>query len=170
MRSLERWNGDAESKRLEGWLLRVAHNIVIDALRRDQKIIPFPEEGIGIEQPDLEVDDELRLVFFCCHPILPRAAQIALTLHVVFGFSTAQIARAFLSEERTVAQRIVRANDRFGRKASRSSFPSIVTCPRVSDRCWMCYTSSSPKAMQLLTARPASTTLSAMNHFVSSEC
>lgn len=108
-RALERWSGDAEGTRLEGWLLRVAHNLVVDALRRDRRIIAFPEEEIGIDQPELTVDDELRLVFFCCHPLLPRAAQVSLTLRVVFGFTTAQIARAFLSDERTVAQRIVRA-------------------------------------------------------------
>jgi predicted RNA polymerase sigma factor len=58
------------------------------------------------------VDDELRLIFLCCHPELSRAAQVALTLRIGFGFTTAQIARAFLSEEKTVAQRIVRAKQR----------------------------------------------------------
>lgn len=109
LRALERWNGDAQSKQLEGWLLRVAHNAVIDALRRDKRSVQLPAQSLGVEQPKLELDDELRLIFLCCHPVLPRAAQIALTLRVAFGFSTAQIARAFLSDERTVAQRIVRA-------------------------------------------------------------
>jgi RNA polymerase sigma-70 factor (ECF subfamily) len=110
MRALERWNGEAQSGRFEGWLLRVAHNLVIDALRRDWRSAPLSEQNLGVVAPlMLELDDELRLIFLCCHPVLPRAAQIALTLRVAFGFSTAQIARAFLSDERTVAQRIVRA-------------------------------------------------------------
>lgn len=58
-------------------------------------------------QPDF--DDRLRLIFTCCHAALPRAAQIALTLRVVCGLTTAQIARAFLVRETTVAQRITRA-------------------------------------------------------------
>jgi RNA polymerase sigma-70 factor (ECF subfamily) len=109
LRALQRWNGDAQSKQLEGWLLRVAHNAVIDALRHEQRIVQLSEPSLGVEQPELELDDELRLIFLCCHPGLPRAAQIALTLRVAYGFSTSQIARAFLSDERTVAQRIVRA-------------------------------------------------------------
>ncbi len=109
LRALEKWNGEAQSRQLEGWLLRVAYNIIIDTLRRDRRIVPFSERAIGIEQPRIEIDDELRLIFLCCHPVLPRAVQVALTLRVAFGFTNAQIARAFLSDERTVAQRIVRA-------------------------------------------------------------
>ncbi len=109
LRALEKWNAEVQGARLEGWLLRVAHNLVIDTMRRDRRIVPFPEPGIGVEHPALEVDDELRLIFFCCHPVLPRAVQVALTLRVAFGFTNAQVARAFLSDERTIAQRIVRA-------------------------------------------------------------
>src|SRR5215813_11749262 len=54
-------------------------------------------------------DERLRLIFTCCHPALPRPAQIALTLRVVCGLTTAQIARAFLVHETTVARRITRA-------------------------------------------------------------
>ncbi|MGP3980937.1 sigma factor-like helix-turn-helix DNA-binding protein [Streptomyces sp. KR80] len=57
----------------------------------------------------LDPDERLRLIFTCCHPALPRQAQIALTLRVVCGLTTAQIARAFLVRETTVAQRITRA-------------------------------------------------------------
>ncbi len=122
-RSLERWKGEAESRQLEGWLVRVAHNIVIDTLRRDRKITALPEDGIAIDQPEFDVDDELRLVFFCCHPVLPRAAQVALTLRVVFGFGNAQIARAFLSDERTVAQRVVRAKRSLREKGVQVELP-----------------------------------------------
>src|ERR1700730_1026442 len=56
-----------------------------------------------------EVDDRLRLIFTCCHPALGREAQLALTLRAVIGFTTAEIAHAFLSTEPAIAQRIVRA-------------------------------------------------------------
>ncbi len=113
LRALERWEGDAGSGELEGWLLRVAHNLVIDGHRRDRRNVPVLEHHLGEgAPPGPELDDELRLVFLSCHPSLPRAAQIALTLRIAYGFSTAQIARAFLSDERTIAQRIVRAKQR----------------------------------------------------------
>jgi predicted RNA polymerase sigma factor len=99
LRALERWNDDRPGAKLEGWLLRVAHNTVVDALRRESKSVPIAEHHLGVvEPPTPELDDELRLIFLCCHPVLPRAAQIALMLRIAFGFDTAQIARAFLSD------------------------------------------------------------------------
>jgi RNA polymerase sigma factor (sigma-70 family) len=113
VRALERWRDNGEDADLEGWLLRVAHNRVVDALRRERRLVPLEEQHLcAVEPLAAEVDDELRLIFLCCHPILPRASQIALTLRVAFGFETEQIARAFLSDERTIAQRIVRAKQR----------------------------------------------------------
>jgi RNA polymerase sigma-70 factor, ECF subfamily len=128
LRALERWtqhdsggaatasapaSAEPSSSALEGWLLRVAHNAVVDALRRDRRSVPVDEHHLGATSPpEAELDDELRLIFLCCHPALPRAAQISLTLRIAYGFSTTQIARAFLSDERTIAQRIVRAKQR----------------------------------------------------------
>jgi RNA polymerase sigma factor (sigma-70 family) len=124
LRALERWRADAGDQALEGWLVRVAHNLVVDALRRERpsSALGEPERGEP-EQPAPELDDELRLIFLCCHPALPRAAQIALTLRVAFGFSNAQIARAFLSDERTIAQRIVRAKQRLRDVDARLELP-----------------------------------------------
>jgi RNA polymerase sigma-70 factor (ECF subfamily) len=113
----------------EGWLVRVAHNAVVDRLRRDARLEPLDvREGedladgaggvagaagaVAAAPEAAPVEDELCLIFLCCHPILPRAAQVALTLRVAYGFETAQIARAFLADERAVAQRIVRAKQR----------------------------------------------------------
>jgi RNA polymerase sigma-70 factor (ECF subfamily) len=124
LRALERWNGDPSCAELEGWLLRVAHNVVVDGLRHDRRSVALDERHLGAADPPTpEIDDELRLIFLSCHPSLPRAAQIALTLRVAYGFSTAQIARAFLSDERTIAQRIVRAKQRLRDDAARFELP-----------------------------------------------
>jgi RNA polymerase sigma factor (sigma-70 family) len=116
LRALTSWSDDSGSAQLEGWLLRVAHNVAVDALRREKKVVALADHHLGaidpVPPPSPELDDELRLIFLCCHPELPRAAQIALTLRVAYGFTTAQIARAFLADERTIAQRIVRAKQR----------------------------------------------------------
>ncbi|HEY2513007.1 MAG TPA: DUF6596 domain-containing protein [Polyangiaceae bacterium] len=104
---------DESLEKLEGWLVRVAHNLVVDALRRERRTTPLEDHHLGAAPPLApELDDELRVVFLSCHPSLPRAAQIALTLRIAYGFSTEQIARAFLTDERTIAQRIVRAKQR----------------------------------------------------------
>ncbi len=121
----ERSSGDGQAgTKLEGWLLRVAHNVVVDGLRHQRRDVPLGERHLGtVEPPAPELDDELRLVFLCCHPTLPRAAQIALTLRIAFGFETAQIARAFLTDERTMAQRIVRAKQRLRDEGTRFELP-----------------------------------------------
>jgi RNA polymerase sigma-70 factor (ECF subfamily) len=87
----------------------VAHNFLIDDLRREQRAVLLSPEGTQEVAPATGVDDELALIFLCCHPALSRAAQIALTLRVAYGFGALQIARAFLADERAIAQRIVRA-------------------------------------------------------------
>src|SRR5262249_34376134 len=113
LRALEQWADESSDANFEGWLLRVAHNRVVDVLRSERRLVPLEEHSVERPgSPTAEVDDELRLVFLCCHPALTRAAQFALTLRVAFGFETEQIARAFLSDERSIAQRIVRAKQR----------------------------------------------------------
>jgi RNA polymerase sigma-70 factor (ECF subfamily) len=129
LRALERWRGEEQAD-LEGWLLRVAHNAVVDELRRDRRHVPLGEQHLGAADPPApELDDELRLIFLCCHPALPRAAQIALTLRIACGFDTRQIARAFLSDERTIAQRIVRAKQRLREEGARFELPEPTELP-----------------------------------------
>jgi RNA polymerase sigma factor (sigma-70 family) len=130
LRALERWKDGAPTAELEGWLLRVAHNVVVDGLRRERKLVPLSERHQGaVEPPTPEMDDELRLIFLCCHPALAPAAQIALTLRIAYGFQTAQIARAFLSDERTIAQRIVRAKQRLRDDGARFELPEPAEIP-----------------------------------------
>ncbi|MER7008880.1 DUF6596 domain-containing protein [Dactylosporangium sp. NPDC000555] len=106
--ALEHWPVEGIPANPDGWLYTVARRRGLDVLRRNARyrdklaLAAWPPR-----QP--EPDDRLRLIFTCCHPALPRTAQIALTLRVVCGLTTAQIAKAFLIPETTVAQRITRA-------------------------------------------------------------
>jgi predicted RNA polymerase sigma factor len=123
LRALERWPSTDEAG-LEGWLVRVAHNALVDELRKDARHTPLSEhDDVGAPPPMPELDDELCLIFLSCHPSLARAAQIALTLRIAYGFDTAQIARAFLTDERTIAQRIVRAKQRLREEGTRFELP-----------------------------------------------
>ncbi len=105
--ALERWPVDGIPERPGAWLLTVARRRALNQLSRDAR---YREKLAQLEQPILqEPDDRVRLMFTCCHPALSRAAQVALTLRAVCGFTTPEIAHAFLVSEAAVAQRIVRA-------------------------------------------------------------
>ncbi len=105
--ALERWPLDGIPERPGAWLLTVARRRALNQLSRDAR---YRAKLAALDQPVArEPDDRLRLMFTCCHPALSRAAQVALTLRAVCGFTTAEIAHAFLTSEATVAQRIVRA-------------------------------------------------------------
>ena len=115
--ALTHWPFEGIPDRPDAWLYTVARRRGLDLLRRDRRhhtklaLVAWPAEP--------EPDDRLRLIFTCCHPALPRTAQVALTLRVVCGLTTAQIAKAFLVPESTVAQRITRAK----RKISDAGIP-----------------------------------------------
>jgi RNA polymerase sigma factor (sigma-70 family) len=105
--ALRRWPTEGIPERPDAWLFTVARNRGLDGLRRASNYRTKLAQLQWPVQP--EPDERLRLIFTCCHPALSRPAQIALTLRVVCGLTTAQIARAFLVPESTVAQRITRA-------------------------------------------------------------
>jgi RNA polymerase sigma factor (sigma-70 family) len=105
--ALRHWPVEGIPERPDAWLFTVARRRGLDALRREHNYLAKLAQ---LQWPvQSEPDDRLRLIFTCCHPALPRQAQIALTLRVVCGLTTAQIARAFLVHETTMAQRITRA-------------------------------------------------------------
>jgi RNA polymerase sigma-70 factor (ECF subfamily) len=107
------------------WLTTVAHRKLLDAIRRDktksdkqpeleyetQRLLPDTEPVLLEDEVDFP-DDRLRLIFTCCHPSLSQEAQVALTLRTLGGLTTAEIARAFLIPETTLAQRLVRAKNK----------------------------------------------------------
>src|SRR5262245_25344502 len=118
--ALERWPESGVPDNPGAWLMATAKNRAIDHLRRGQRVARKHEElGHEIETqtvPDIEAkidddigDDLLRLVFVSCHPVLSTDARVALTLRLLGGLTTDEIARAFLVPESTIAQRIVRA-------------------------------------------------------------
>ncbi len=120
--ALEQWPRDGVPRNPGAWLMTIAKRRAVDLIRREQRLERKIEElghelrteGEGAE-PDLAAvegdieDDLLRLVFTACHPVLSTEARVALTLRLLGGLKTEEIARAFLVSEATVAQRIVRA-------------------------------------------------------------
>src|SRR5438132_1774839 len=121
--ALQRWPIEGVPERPDAWLFTVARNRGLDALRRESN---YRRKLAQLQWPvQPEPDERLRLIFTCCHTALPREAQIALTLRVVCGLTTAQIARAFLVPETTVAQRITRAK----RKIIEAGIPYRVPDP-----------------------------------------
>ena len=105
--ALAHWPAEGIPQRPDAWLYTVARRRGLDVLRRESR---YREKIALVASPAApEADDRLRLIFTCCHPALPRTGQVALTLRVVCGLTTAQIAKAFLIPESTVGQRITRA-------------------------------------------------------------
>jgi RNA polymerase sigma-70 factor (ECF subfamily) len=114
--ALRRWPSDGVPPSPAGWIITTARNRAIDRLRREGSRADRHAEAVRLQnaggrdvQEGAVEDDRLRLIFTCCHPALAPAAQVALTLRLVGGLTTGQIARAFLVPESTMAQRLVRA-------------------------------------------------------------
>ncbi len=125
--ALEKWPGSGVPDNPGAWLMATAKHRAIDGMRRDANLRRKTEElGRDLEEqqmtpPDLEAamddqigDDLLTLIFTTCHPVLSTDARVALTLRMLGGLSTDEIARAFLVPEPTLAQRIVRAKRTLG--------------------------------------------------------
>ncbi|HEY6633833.1 MAG TPA: RNA polymerase sigma factor [Rhizobiaceae bacterium] len=124
LRALKNWPANGPPRDPTAWLIFVGRNTGIDAVRRNAKNDPLPDEQVLSDLGDTEAeiaerldgadyrDDILRLLFICCHPDLPATQQIALALRIVSGLSVKQIARAFLVGEAAMEQRITRAKAR----------------------------------------------------------
>ena len=125
--ALERWPGDGIPSNPAAWLMAAAKNRALDHLRhsklasakheeighdlqaQEALVVPDFVDALAAAQEDPIGDDMLRLVFTACHPVLPAEARVALTLKLLAGLTTHEIARAYLVPEPTIAQRIVRA-------------------------------------------------------------
>ena len=114
MRAAERWPREGVPRNPGAWIVTTARNAAIDRIRREQTLARKTELLARVDElPDDEEatipDERLELIFACCHPALAPEAQVALTLSLVGGLETPEIARAFLVPEATLAQRLVRA-------------------------------------------------------------
>ena len=114
--ALEQWPGSGVPDNPGAWLMAVSKRRAIDHFRRSERFRSVaPYLAVEAVVPDLDAavdhieDDVLRLMFMSCHPVLTKESRVALTLRLVGGLSTREIARAYLSSEATVAQRISRA-------------------------------------------------------------
>ncbi|HTF12707.1 MAG TPA: sigma-70 family RNA polymerase sigma factor [Asanoa sp.] len=113
-KALERWRHEGVPPRPGAWVLVTARNRALDRVRRAAVEATKLREVVRMRQPEPLApqgipDDRLELIFACCHPALDQDAQVALTLRTLAGLSTAEIARAFLLPEKTMAQRLFRA-------------------------------------------------------------
>lgn len=142
--AVERWPTTGPPPSPAGWLITTARNRAIDRLRREasrterqaQAALLYAADPPAEEGPVR--DDQLRLIFTCCHPALAPAARVALTLRLLGGLSTAEIARAFLVPEPTMAQRLVRAKSKIRNAGIPYRCPATPTCPTgctASSRC-----------------------------------
>lgn len=140
--ALERWPEQGIPDNPGAWLMTTARNRAIDVLRQHQRVaqqhaqwgeelhpaaLPAPDDSQALED-DLG-DDLLRLMFVACHPVLPADARVALTLRLLGGLTTVEIARAFLQPEPTIAQRIVRAKRTLAQKQVPYEVPRAEAMP-----------------------------------------
>jgi RNA polymerase sigma factor (sigma-70 family) len=125
LRALRTWSIGGLPENPSAWITRVAMNLALDAVRHQQmalskeaNVITHIEQlqpeapGVGVQEDHQIRDDALRLMFVCCHPLLAPDAQVVLALKVLCGFSTAEIARAFLASEAAIEKQLTRTKQR----------------------------------------------------------
>jgi predicted RNA polymerase sigma factor len=136
-RALAAWSTEGIPAKPGAWLTTVARRRAIDVARRGvthDRVLPLLVEPVAVigpgelDAPDI-VDDRLRLIFTCCHPAIALEAQVALTLRLVCGLTTAEVGRAFLVSESTMAARITRAKKKIAIARIPYRVPSVEDLP-----------------------------------------
>jgi RNA polymerase sigma factor (sigma-70 family) len=140
-RALSSWSTSGIPDRPGAWLTTVARRAALDQLRRrstESRKLPLLVQDAVVDPPDESdppevADDRLRLIFTCCHPAIAPEAQVALTLRLVCGLTTAEVARAFLVSEPTMAARITRAKKKIASARIPYRVPPLVELPERID-------------------------------------
>jgi RNA polymerase sigma-70 factor, ECF subfamily len=135
--ALDAWTRDGVPSSPGAWLTVAARRRALDAHRRDRTlrtklpllVKPEAADGPDIEEPEVIADDRLRLVFTCCHPALAREAQVALTLRLICGLTTSEIAQSFLVSETTMAARVTRAKKKISAARIAYRVPAAAELP-----------------------------------------
>ncbi|MFN0121283.1 MAG: sigma-70 family RNA polymerase sigma factor, partial [Blastocatellia bacterium] len=117
IQALRQWPLQGQPDNPAAWLIQTAKNRMLDRLRRAARLtdaaqiveLPAPDVAGQVSFTHEIADDQLRMIFICCHPLIPADSRIALTLKIVSGFSVREIARAFLAGEPAIARMLSRA-------------------------------------------------------------
>lgn len=141
-RALQTWPFYGVPQNPPAWIMRTSRNLALDVLRREKVFRDKEPEIIRLMEdqpagPDAVIfaeqeiaDDRLRLMFVCCHPLIPAEAQVALALKTLCGFSVTEIARAFLTTDPAIAKRLTRAKQKIGEAGIRFEIPAGAELPR----------------------------------------
>ena len=138
LKALDHWKFHGVPENPSAWLFTVARNKALDVIRQERHRKKFAHEvsplltseytaDATLQQlltPHQIEDEQLRMMFVCCHPSLPEEGQVALILKTLCGFSTAEIAHAFLTNEETITKRLYRAKEQFRNEAIAFALPS----------------------------------------------
>lgn len=137
LKAMQEWPFRGVPDQPAAWLHRVARNLAINRLRREARGLELLKENAALLRSEWTLsstvheamstpaiaDDQLRMMFACCHPAIPREQQVALALKTLCGFSVPEIARAFVTNEETINKRLYRAREAF-RALGRIEFPA----------------------------------------------
>ncbi|MBI3812465.1 MAG: sigma-70 family RNA polymerase sigma factor [Nitrospirae bacterium] len=136
VKAIQLWPIKGTPEQPLNWIIRAAHNLLIDEMRHQKGSEPISDEIVGVqaEEPgiylaDEVTDDDIRMLFLCCHPVLPIKSQVALLLKTACGFSVTEIARAFLAKEETIEQRLVRAKQKIRTEGVELELPRASDLP-----------------------------------------
>ena len=135
VRAMQTWPYQGVPKNPAAWLMQTAKHLALDLVRREKRFHEKQPEITALVEGNAETgegtpafegeikDDRLRLMFTCCHPLIPPDSQVALALKTLCGFSTQEIAAAFLATEAAIAKRLTRARQRIQEQRCPSRFP-----------------------------------------------